>query len=145
MLPAVGRLVDVHATGRMRDRHIDDVGAALVERERLSPVASRNRSKRRNWPARLASCAARPTAERRSSGAATTAPVEADQTGHPNGDGDGERGSVPDPPAPCPPARLLDQCLEIRDTLPEIPILLDLWRTRLRGEGHGNFIFMTLY
>jgi hypothetical protein len=39
--------------------------------------------------------------------------VEAEQTGHARSYSDGERGSVPDPPAPRSPARLLDQRLEV--------------------------------
>ena len=43
------------------------------------------------------------------------------------------------PAASRPPARLLDQRLQIRDTLFEIAILLDLWPAGRCGDGHGVF------
>ena len=133
--PAVGRLVDVHAADRVRDRHVDDVRPARVERERLSPIARGNRSKRRNRPAHLARCA-RAAGERRRPGAASAASVEADQTGHARSCSDGERGSVPDPPAPRPPARLLDQRLQIGDALLEIAVVLVLGPPGRCDDGH---------
>ena len=47
------------------------------------------------------------------------------------------------PPPPRPPARLLDQRLQVRDTLLEVAILLDLWPARRCGDGHGDLTTST--
>lgn len=69
--------------------------------------------------------------------------MEADQPGHPRSSEDEGR-DIPDPSPPRPPARLLDQRLQIRDTLFEITILLGLGLAGRRGDGYGDSIRMTL-
>ena len=63
---------------------------------------------------------------RRASRAAAAVPAEADQRGNPCRSNQQSRRPVPLPAASRPPARLLDQRLQVGDTLLEVAILLDL-------------------
>ena len=65
-------------------------------------------------------------------------PTEADERGNPCRSKQQSSRPVPLPPASRPPARLLDQRLQIRDTPLEIAILLDLGPAGRSGDGHGD-------
>ena len=64
------------------------------------------------------------------------------QSGEPNQQ---RRRPIPLPTTSCPPACLLDQRLQLRNTPLEIAILLDLRPARRHGDSHSVFISMTLH
>jgi hypothetical protein len=70
--------------------------------------------------------------------------VETDQTSQARSCADGERRSVPDPPPPRTATRLLDQGLQVGDTVLEIAIVLALWPAGRGDDGHSDSIRMTL-
>ena len=88
------------------------------------------------WPLR-----ARAVGERRAFRTAAAVPAEADERSHAAAATSSRAAAPFRMPSPSrPPARLLDQRLQVRDTLLEIAILLDLGPARRCGDGHGDSI-----
>ena len=127
-------------------RHdVHDLRTARVERDRLrGSGAGRERTKWRRFPIRGRPLRAGGLRERRATCTAAAVPAEADERGNPCRSNQQSRRPVPLPAASRPPARLLDQRLQVGDALFEIAILLDLWPARRRGDGQGDSIRMTL-
>jgi hypothetical protein len=69
---------------------------------------------------------------------AAAVPAEADERGNPCCGNQQSRRPVPLPAASRPPARLLDQRLQIRDTLFEVAIPLGLRPAGRCGDGYGD-------
>ena len=82
--------------------------------------------------------------ERRRTFPASAMPTEGDEHGAPSRSN--QRSRCPDslPAAACPPARFLDQRLQIRDPPLEIAIVLDLWPAGRRCDGQSDSIRMKL-
>ena len=118
---------------------VDDLRVAQVERERLRTPGRRRKRPERREPAFVAGPARRSASgERRGTRTAAAVPAEANERCSPCRSDQQSRRPVPLPATSRPPARLLDQRLQVRDTLLEIAILLDLWPARRRGNGHGD-------
>jgi hypothetical protein len=82
--------------------------------------------------------------ERCATRTAAAMPAETDERGSACPSKQQSRRPLPLPAASRPPARFLDQRLQIGDTMLEIPIPLDLGPAGRRGDNHSDSIRMTL-